>query len=65
MLPWQRRAPLSLAAGITAAGGWGREEDVSPAAPRAGALRLVTAPLPSHPVSSRPTLEASSQQEGC
>lgn len=46
-------------------GGWGREEDVSPAAPRAGALRLVTAPLPSRPVSSRPTLEASSRQEGC
>ena len=67
MLPWKRRVPLSLTAGITVIGGWGWEEDVSLAAPRVGARRSVTPPPPS-PFSSPFTVEASSQQEvwcGC
>ena len=44
--------------------GWGREEDVSLAAPRVGARRPGhSSPPPSLPFSSHPTVEASSQQE--
>lgn len=64
MLPWKRRVPLSLTAGFTVIGGWGREEDVSLAAPRVGARRPGhSPPPPSLPLSSHPTVEASSQQE--
>lgn len=42
----ETRAPLSLTAGITVIGGGGWEEDVSLAAPRVGARRLVTSPPP-------------------
>lgn len=52
-LPWKRRVPLSLTAGITVIGGGGWEEDVSLAAPRVGARRQVTPPLPP-PVLSPP-----------
>lgn len=52
-LPWKRRVPLSLTAGITVIGGGGWEEDVSLAAPRVGARRQVTPPVPP-PVLSPP-----------
>lgn len=64
-LPWKRRVPLSLTAGITVIGGGGWEEDVSLAALRVGARRPVTLPLlpPSLSLPHPPlTLEASSQQ---
>ena len=65
MLPWKRRVPLSLTAGFTVIGGWGREEDVSLAVSRVGARRPGhSSPPPSLPFSSHPTMEASSQQEG-
>lgn len=61
MLPWRRRDPLSLTAGISVIGGWGWEEDVSLAAPRVGA-RMPVIPLLLSPFLSPPTPHHGGQQ---
>lgn len=64
MLPWKRRVPLSLTAGITVIGGWGGRRMFPWQHQGLGLGGQSLLPLlPPFPSSPHPTVEASSQQE--